>query len=83
MIGYSLIQSGLVDPVKKSLLDERQELLDYKFAGIMTARQDERLETVRFDLDVIEDMRQAAIIETMKHRIDFYLTACEKGVYDD
>lgn len=49
----------------ESLLDERQQLLDKKFAGTITKREANRLALVRWSLDRIDDARHGPALESM------------------
>lgn len=49
---------GWMSPEHHGLLDQRQRLLDKKFAGTMTADDEYRLYIVRAQLDAIDERRR-------------------------
>jgi hypothetical protein len=56
----------------KSLLDERQTLLDKKLGGIITRREENRLEYVRWSLDRIEDAKHGHALDVLEGRVAAY-----------
>jgi hypothetical protein len=56
----------------KSLLDERQALLDKKLGGTITRREENRLEYVRWSLDRIEDAKYGYAIDVLEGRVQEY-----------
>jgi hypothetical protein len=56
----------------QSLLDERQILLDKKFSGLMTKRESNRLEYVRWSLDRIEDARYGQTLDMLQNAVTQY-----------
>jgi hypothetical protein len=56
----------------KSLLDERQALLDKKLDGTITRWEENRLEYVRWSLDRIEDAKYGYVLDELENRIHAY-----------
>jgi hypothetical protein len=56
----------------KSLLDERQALLDKKLCGTITRKEENRLEYVRWSLDRIEDAKYGHAIDVLEGRVREY-----------
>lgn len=54
------------------LLQERQVLLDKKFAGTMTRKESIRLEYVRWSLDRIEDARHGQTLDALDDLVTRY-----------
>ncbi len=51
------------------LLDERQRLLDLKFSGIITRKEANRLEYIRWSLDRIEDAKYGADLDRLEEHV--------------
>jgi hypothetical protein len=56
----------------KSLLQERQALLDKKLGGRITRKEENRLEYVRWSLDRIEDAKYGHALDALEGRIGAY-----------
>ena len=56
----------------KQLLDERQTLLDKKFEGTITRREENRLQYVRWSLDRIEDAKYGHTLDVLEGRVREY-----------
>jgi hypothetical protein len=54
------------------LLRERQILLDKKFGGTITRREENRLTYVRWSLDRIEDARHGLVLDQLEHAVGNY-----------
>ena len=61
--------SAVSDEETKSLLDERQRLLDKHFAGTITKKEKNRLEYVRWNLDRIEDAKNGGWLDKLDARV--------------
>ncbi len=55
-----------------ALLEERQKLLDLKFAGAMTRADENRLSYVRWSLDRIEDAKYGASLDLLEQHVARY-----------
>jgi hypothetical protein len=56
----------------KSLLDERQALLDKKLGGTITRREENRLAYVRWSLDRIEDAKYGQSLDVLEDWVQRY-----------
>ncbi|THV13863.1 hypothetical protein [Rhizobium rhizophilum] len=56
----------------QALLDERQKLLDRKFSGEFTRRDENRLAYVRWSLDRIEDAQYGPELDKLEEHISQY-----------
>jgi hypothetical protein len=54
------------------LLEERQKLLDKKFSGTITRREQNRLEYVRWSLDRIEDAKHGQTLDVLEGWVEKY-----------
>jgi hypothetical protein len=56
----------------QALLDERQQLLDRKFAGAFTRQDENRLAYVRWSLDRIEDAQYGPQLDKLEEHVSQY-----------
>jgi hypothetical protein len=57
---------------EQAFRNEREQLLDLKFAGTITRQQENRLQYVRWTLDRIEDARDGRALDDLESLIDRY-----------
>ena len=59
---------------QQALLRERQSLLEKKFADIITRKESNRLEYIRWSLDRIEDAKHGEALDNLENYVDKYET---------
>ena len=64
--------ASVSDEEQKSLLVERQSLLDKKFTGTITRKESNRLEYVRWSLDRIEDAKHGQTLDVIEGAVARY-----------
>lgn len=71
-IAGRLNAANVSDEEQKSLLVERQSLLDKKFSGTITKKEANRLEYVRWSLDRIEDAKHGQTLDVIEGAVSRY-----------
>jgi hypothetical protein len=67
------INAASISPAEyQALLDERQSLLDKKFDGTMSKREENRLTYVRWSLDRIEDAKSGIMLDRLEEWVSRY-----------
>lgn len=64
--------ASISDAEHDALLEERQSLLDRKFAEGLSARESNRLEYIRWTLDRIEDAKYGSTLDALENSVERY-----------
>ncbi len=64
--------ASISDDEHQALLDERRALLDKKFAGNMSRKDQNRLNYVRWSLDRIEDAKNGFVLDALESAVAQY-----------
>jgi len=64
--------ASVSDEEYRNLLGERQRLLDRKFGGTISRKEEIRLEYIRWSLDRVEDAKHGASLEALDNAVAKY-----------